>query len=247
MNLLEHGQRQPGAAGREVPPQLWVRDEAGQHLLAPPARPRWQPALGISHLPQPGGQIRRSGLHPAAPRCRQAGVDEDVTAGLPQEGTRGAQQRSRATMADEDRGLCGCAAGDHLGLPRAIRRPRRDRAREVGDAHPVATPGQARGDQIPGGVPGQRAMHQQQQTTHALIRTNIHHAGGAARHRTRARARCGLVPLSRLRPGQANTGCQTEAGAPVTEARRRSRDHRRLIDSALTGRCTAAGTEAQSG
>jgi hypothetical protein len=52
---------------------------------------------------------------------------------------------------------------------RAIRRPRRDRASEVGDAHLIAALGQVSGDQIPGCAPDQRAMNEQQPTTHALF------------------------------------------------------------------------------
>ena len=56
---VKHGQRQPRAAGSEVPPYSWIRDELGQSLIPPPLRPRRQPAPGISHLPQLGRQISR--------------------------------------------------------------------------------------------------------------------------------------------------------------------------------------------
>jgi uncharacterized protein len=34
VNLLEHGQRQPGAASRKAPPHIWIGDELGQGLGA---------------------------------------------------------------------------------------------------------------------------------------------------------------------------------------------------------------------
>src|SRR5260370_39373084 len=107
VNFLEHGQWQPGAAGREVPPHFWIRNELGQGLIAPPLRPRWQPALGISHLPQLRGQAGRNGFHPGLPRDRQAGVDEDVTADLFDDGTRRGQQRPCPAMAIR---IAGCPA-----------------------------------------------------------------------------------------------------------------------------------------
>ena len=55
VNFLEHGQWQPGAAGREIPPRGWIRNQLGQGLVAPPLRPGRQPALVVSHLPQLGG------------------------------------------------------------------------------------------------------------------------------------------------------------------------------------------------
>ncbi len=68
-----------------MPPHIGIGDEAGQDLLAPPLRPRWQPASGIGHLPHLGGQSRRDGFHPAAPRGREAGAGEEVTADLSQQ------------------------------------------------------------------------------------------------------------------------------------------------------------------
>jgi hypothetical protein len=53
-----------------------------------------------------------------------------------------------------------------------------------GDAHRVATPGQARGGQIPGGAAGQRAMNQQQQTTHALFASTLTTPASPPHHRT---------------------------------------------------------------
>lgn len=72
-------------------------------------------------------------------------------------------------MTDEDRGLAGCAAGYHLGLAQAIRWPCHDSASKVRDAQFAATPGQVSRDQIPRRATGQRAMDEQQPSSHALF------------------------------------------------------------------------------
>ena len=56
------------------------------------------------------------------------------------------RQRSRPAVTDENRRPARCGAGDHLGLARAIRRPRRNSAGQVGDAHLVAAPANYRRD-----------------------------------------------------------------------------------------------------
>ncbi|MGH3258061.1 MAG: hypothetical protein ACRDOU_22150 [Streptosporangiaceae bacterium] len=167
VDFLEHRQRQAGAAGRELPPRRWVPDELGHDLIAPPLRPGWQPAPGISHTPHLGRQIGRYGFHPRLPRDRQARVDEDVAAYLADEGTRRSQQRSRPTVPDEDRGLAGCAARYYLGLARAIGRPGRNSAGQVRDVHLVAPPGQVSRHQVPACAPRQRAMDKQHPSSHA--------------------------------------------------------------------------------
>ncbi len=139
--FLKHGQRQPGAAGREAPPRSWIRDQPGQRLIAPPLRPGRQPVLVISHPPDLGGQLGWHGFHPDLPRDRQASVDEEVTPDLTAEGARRGQQRPRPAMPDEDRGLARCGAGDHLGLRQAVRRPGREGLRQVWDAHLPPAPG----------------------------------------------------------------------------------------------------------
>jgi len=92
--------------------------------------------------------------------------------------------------------------------------PGDDEPSQVGDAHPVATPGQPGGDQIPGGAPDQRAMNQQQPTTHALF-VSTFTTPAPPYHTEPSPVRCGV--LNRLRPGQADTGRPADAGAPVTE------------------------------
>jgi hypothetical protein len=167
VDFLEHGQRQPGAAGREAPPRLRVRNEFGHDLVPPPLRPGREPASGVGHAPHLGRQVGRHGFRPRLPRDRQARVGEDVAAHLTDEGTRRSQQRTGAAMPDEDRGPAGRAARYHLGLARAVRRPRSDRAGKVRDAHLVARSGQVSRHQIPARGPHQRAMNQQHPSSHA--------------------------------------------------------------------------------
>ena len=78
INLLEHGQRQLGTPGCEMLPDSRIGEKRGQFLLAPPLRPRRQPAPRVGHVTQPGREIGRHGLDPGAPRRRQPGVDEDI-------------------------------------------------------------------------------------------------------------------------------------------------------------------------
>ena len=70
-------------------------------------------------------------------------------------------------MTDKDRRLARRAASYNLGLAQAIRRPCRDSAGKVGNAHLVATPGQVSRDQIPGRAPDQRTMNKQKSGSHA--------------------------------------------------------------------------------
>ena len=80
------------------------------------------------------------------------------------------QQRPRATVPDEDRGLAGRAIGDHPSLAQVIRRPRRDRASQIGNGHRVSVASQVTCDWPPGPAADQWAMNQQQPSLHALTR-----------------------------------------------------------------------------
>ena len=80
-----------------------------------------------------------------------------------------ARERPRTAMTDEDHGLAGCAASYQLGLAQAIRRPCHDSASKVGDAQIAAIAGQVSRDQIPRGATDQRAVDQQQPSSHALF------------------------------------------------------------------------------
>ena len=132
-------------------PDSRIGQKRGQFLLAPPLRPRRQPALRVGHLTQLGREIGRHGLHPGAPRRRQPGIDEDVAPdSLSQHRPSRGQQRPRAAVPDEDRGLAGRAVGYHLGLAQVIRRPRRDSARQVRNGYRVSISSQVLCDWLPG-------------------------------------------------------------------------------------------------
>ena len=143
VDFLEHGERQPRAAGREAPPRLRVRDEFGHGLIAPPLRPGRQPALGIGHVPHLGRQLGRYGFHPRLPRDRQARVDEDVAAHLTDEGTRRSQQRPGPAMSDEDRGLARlrCALSPRPGASSRAALPRPCRSGPGRPPHSPTRPG----------------------------------------------------------------------------------------------------------
>jgi hypothetical protein len=193
VNFLEHGpvaaRGQPAAKCRRTSGSgMSSARSSSRHHCGQGGRQPWASAISRSGA----GRVERfpsrsaPGIgRPASTRCNR---------GPARCGARGGQQQSCPAMADEDRPLSGCAAGYHLGLARAIRRPCRDRTSEVGDAHLVATPHQASGDQIPGCTPDQRAMNEQQPPP-MPIRIHVDHVG-RRRPRNRMPVRCAAPALN---------------------------------------------------
>jgi len=189
----QRGRRATAAPAGEFP-QTWPAAAGGTRRRSAAAQPDPGPARpephhptiaargaaspGISHLPQSGRQIRGDGLHPGPPRDRQASVDEDVTPDLIDDLPRRCQERPRTAMTDEDHRPAGRAAGYHARQAQAVRRPCRDRASKVRDAYLVASAGQVSRDQIPGCATHQRAMNEQQPTSHGqFVSPHAGHAG----------------------------------------------------------------------
>src|SRR5262249_34517666 len=136
-SLLEHGQRQPGAAGRGPPPHVLGGGELSPGPPPPPPRPRPGPTPRLSPPPPLGRPA-----HPP-PAGGRGGGRAGVGAGGGGEGAPPPARRPPPPAgADENRRLARGAPGYPLGRAREIGGPRRDRASQVGDAHLVAAPGQ---------------------------------------------------------------------------------------------------------